>query len=53
MRTVKVPLADRSYPIRIGSGLLADLGPWEFPWGCPMESLRAEGISYKIPLGIR
>ena len=26
MRTVKVPLADRSYPIRIGSGLLADLG---------------------------
>ena len=26
MRTVKVPLADRSYPIRIGSGLLGDLG---------------------------
>lgn len=26
MRTVKVPLADRAYPIRIGSGLLADLG---------------------------
>ena len=26
MRTVKVPLADRSYPIRIGSGFLADLG---------------------------
>ena len=26
MRTVKVPLADRSYPIRIGSGLLADIG---------------------------
>lgn len=26
MRTVKVPLADRSYPILIGSGLLADLG---------------------------
>ena len=26
MRTVKVPLADRSYPIRIGSGSLADLG---------------------------
>jgi len=27
MRTVKVPLADRSYPIRIGNGLLAELGP--------------------------
>ena len=26
MRTVKVPLANRSYPIHIGSGLLADLG---------------------------
>ena len=26
MRTVKVPLADRSYPIRIGNGLLAELG---------------------------
>ena len=26
MRTVKVPLADRSYPIRIGSRFLADLG---------------------------
>ena len=26
MRTVKVPLVDRAYPIRIGSGLLADLG---------------------------
>jgi 3-dehydroquinate synthase len=26
VRTVKVPLADRSYPIRIGTGLLADLG---------------------------
>ncbi|MDG2213768.1 MAG: 3-dehydroquinate synthase [Verrucomicrobiota bacterium] len=26
MRTVKVPLADRSYPIRIGSGLLAEIG---------------------------
>ena len=26
MRTVKVPLAERSYPIRIGAGLLADLG---------------------------
>ena len=28
MRTVKVPLADRSYPIRIGSGLLAGLGKY-------------------------
>ena len=27
MRTVKVPLAARSYPIRIGNGLLAELGP--------------------------
>ena len=26
MRTVKVPLADRTYPIHIGAGLLADLG---------------------------
>ena len=26
MRTVKVPLENRSYPIRIGRGLLADLG---------------------------
>ena len=26
MRTVKVPLANRSYPIHIGAGLLADLG---------------------------
>ena len=26
MRTVKVPLADRSYPIHIGAGLLAQLG---------------------------
>ena len=26
MRTVKVPLSDRSYPIRIGNGLLAELG---------------------------
>ena len=26
MRTVKVPLADRSYPIRIGAGLLAGIG---------------------------
>ena len=26
MRTVKVPLADRSYPIRIGAGLLAEIG---------------------------
>ena len=28
MRTVKVPLADRSYPIRIGPGLLAGLGKY-------------------------
>ena len=26
MRTVKVPLSDRSYPIRIGKGLLSNLG---------------------------
>jgi 3-dehydroquinate synthase len=26
VRTVKVPLADRSYPIRIGAGLLAEIG---------------------------
>jgi len=26
VRTVKVPLFDRSYPLRIGAGLLADLG---------------------------
>jgi len=26
VRTVKVPLADRSYPIRIGTGLLAEIG---------------------------
>ncbi len=26
MRTVKVPLAERSYPIRIGAGLLTELG---------------------------
>ena len=53
MRTVKVPLADRSYPIRIGVGLLADLGKYCNHLGlggrCAVISDHTVGKRYRKP----
>jgi len=53
VRTVKVPLADRSYPIRIGPGLLADLGKYCEHLGlggrCAVISDHTVGKRYRKP----
>jgi|TARA_B100001971_G_C18265530_1_gene591822 3-dehydroquinate synthase len=53
VRTVKVPLADRSYPIRIGTGLLTDLGKYCEHLGlggrCAVISDHAVGKRYRKP----